>query len=365
MPLLERSEEFQLDLIDLECDFLCFPPESVLQAEEGLQFPRSILNPLTTEREAREKLLAGGYTIYQDLELPTSHGRLDFKAIHEPLVTDITERSKALLSGLSGFEHQYVTGNGSTEAIQRLMSAWIGSGKMTRLGILKGDYPGYEIEALAAGLPEDAIDEVDSLEAAGDSVEGRIFFISNPSAIDGNRHDTESWQSFVKTHKVVVDAAYMDLDTLKHPLDVSDQNIEAILTSPGNKPFGTVLERSPGIAYTREFVFSLFIARGYRPISRIITMAQLNRMFPPHEIALQHTAQQLTICSAIGGLASRFSRGDESLNIEPSHTYLMAHTEGELPPEFDALAKSLGKYSFRLSTAYAQLAAHNRAQNAA
>ncbi len=324
------GDPFQIDLRDLDPDFLCFQPKRVTEALGRLRFPRSILSPLTTEFEARDKLCESGYDIYQDLEIPTDRGRIDFKEVHVPLVELITERNNVLLPGLSDFEKQYVTGNGSTEAISRLMAGWVGDGKMTELGFIKGDYAGYEAEAVGLGIATHA---VDSLDEAGDPTEGRVWFISNPSAVDGNWHSHDVWQRFVEAgHAIVVDTAYMDLTADEHPLDVSARNIRAVVTSPSNKPHGLVLDRYPGIAYTREEVFSLFIARGFRPVERLINMAQLSDTFPPHAIAREHGARQHFICEAIGRITG--------VDTFASDSYLMAHNK---------------ERSFRLSTAFHQI----------
>ncbi|MBP9738612.1 hypothetical protein KBD20_02905 [Candidatus Saccharibacteria bacterium] len=328
----QAGDSFQVDLMDLNPDFLCFQPQRVTEALEELRFPRSILSPLTTEAELRDRLFEGGYVICRDLEVPTERGRVDFKEMHVPLVELITERNNALLPGLSDFEKQYVTGNGSTEAISRLMAGLVGEKKMTRLGVIKNDYPVYALEAIGLGID---VDSVNSLEEAGDPVEGRVWFVSNPSAVDGNWHSNEVWQGFVEAgHDVVVDAAYMDLTADEHPLDVSARNIKGVVTSPSNKPHGHVFDRYPGIAYTRGEVFSLFIARAFRPVERLITMAELNDIFPPHELAREHTDRQRLICAAIGRLT-----GVETF---ASDSYLTAHNK---------------ERSFRLSTVFALLQA--------
>lgn len=205
---------------------------------------------------------------------------------------------------------------------------------MTELGFIKGDYAGYEAEAVGLGITTYS---VDSLGEVGDPVEGRVWFVSNPSAVDGNWHSNDSWQRFVEAgHTIVVDAAYIDLTVDEHPLDVSAKNIKAVVTSPSNKPHGLVLDRYPGIAYTREEVFPLFIARGFRPVERLINMAQLNDIFTPHELAREHRDRQQLICDAIGRLT-----GVESF---ASDSYLMAYNDD---------------CSFRLSTAFHQLELHH------
>jgi hypothetical protein len=338
------SERLMVEHSDLIVPVLCYPFPEVRELLGDLQLSETFHMSTLTVPEARELLHEGGYSFSHDLEIPTDpNGHVDFEHIHEPMTARITERNEPLLPGLADFEKQYAT-HGSAEAIFRLMAGWSATGKMTELGFVKSDYDGYVLEAMGLNIP---IHDVPSLESMGDPVEGRIWFLSNPSAIDGNWHEDEMLQDFIAAgHNIVLDYAYGGLTPEEHPLDVSAPNIQAVLTSP-SKIFGAFNHRYTGVAYTREQVGSLVSTMWFKSVPALMDTLMLYETFEPQELPRQHKEKQQIICQAISELIGQ--------TIRPSDTILMANSDNDLPPEYGLFATGPGAYRFRLSKLFAQL----------
>jgi histidinol-phosphate/aromatic aminotransferase/cobyric acid decarboxylase-like protein len=199
---------------------------------------------------------------------------------------------------------------------------------MTELGIVEGEYPGYKFNADCFNPIKD-VTPVPSLEEAGDPVEGRVWFISNPSAIDGNWQDTEVLQRFIEAgHEVVLDYAYAGL-TIDvpdaEPIDLSAPNIKAILTSP-SKIFGVFNHRYTGVAYTREWIGPLYDTQTwFRGVPAMLDTPMLYETFRPHELPRKYQERQLKICQALADLIGQ--------EVRPSDAILTATIDGPFPAE--------------------------------
>ncbi len=340
------SERLIVEPNDLIVPVLCYPFPEVRELVGSLRLPETFHMSTLTVPEARELLDEGGYHFTHDLEIPTDqNGYVDFEHLQEPVTSRITERNEPLLSGLAGFENQYAT-HGSADAIFRLMAGWSRSGEMTELGFVQGDYDGYILEAIGLNIP---VHSVPNIEATGDPVDGRVWFLSNPSAIDGNWYDDYALQQFIEAgHEVVLDYAYGGLTPDEHPLDVSAPNIKAMLTSP-SKIFGVFNHRYTGVAYTREAVGSMVSTMWFKSVPALMTTLMLYETFEPRELPRLYREKQLVIARTLTELVGK--------TIEPSDNILMAHAEEVLPPEYGLFAIESGTYRFRLSKLFSQLEA--------
>lgn len=305
--------------------------------------------------EAANILHDGGYIVDPALELPAyDNGQLNLDSIHEPVIDRITQRNEPLLTGLFGFNEKYPT-HGSSMAIRALMAEWSRTGKMTELAVVGGEYEGYEFAAgdakhnLGLAIP---VHKVVSLEDASDPVEGRVWFVSNPSAVNGNWHDDEVWQQFVAAgHDIVYDAAYVGLTAENHPIDVSAPNIKAVLTSP-SKIFGTFRHRLTGIAYTREPVFSMIDTIWFKDVPALMATLILYETFEPNELPTKYKNDQLIICRS---LTDHFGK-----TITPSDAILLSNTNETLPPEYSHYKRKPGTYRFGLTKLFEQLELHKQ-----
>lgn len=353
----EQGGEFLIDKADLTPQVLCFPFPEVRETLNTLRLPEEFLLPTLTPSEAEDMLLTGGYTFEPGLVIPEdsrdSRGLVDFEAMHTPVINRIALRQEMQLPGLAGFEHRYPVA-GSSMSIHLLMAEWSRKAidPMTELAVIEGEYDGYAFSAAGLNLP---VYTVASLEEAGEPVKGRIWFVSNPSATDGNWHDQEAWQEFIAAgHDVVYDAAYVDLTADEHPLDVSADNIKAVITTP-SKAFGVFWNRLTGVTYTREPIISLIDTMWFKNVPALMDTLMLYETFEANQLPRQYSKQQQKICQALGELVGK--------DISPSDTLLLAHTDESLPPEYSHFSLGSGRSRFRLSTLFARLETWNQAND--
>lgn len=169
----------------------------------------------------------------------TVHG--DFFAAWERWV------SPALNVDLGQFAYRYPTG-GSSEAIREQIAYLLSQGKM--IAVFEGEYEGYEaiVKALGQSCKKISRDnwasELPLLNADTD-----IFFISEPSAIDGNVWC--EYPAFMsKTQelgiKVYVDLTYVGAALMPQPVELQYPNIEGIFFSL-SKVFGVYYHRVGGV----------------------------------------------------------------------------------------------------------------------
>lgn len=348
------GQEFTVDPADLVVPVLCYPFPEVRQLLGSLSLDQMFHMSTLTPAQAREMLYDGGYSFYDDLEIPvTVSGRVNFEEIHEPVAARITEYHQSDLPGLSDFANRYTTA-GSTEAMKSLMASWIARGKMTELGVVQGEYSGYSFIAAGLGITEGKTHRVPSLAEAGSPVNGRVWFVSNPSAVDGNWHDDDVLQNFIESgHEVVIDYAYGGLTPDQHTTDVSAPNV-TLVASP-SKMFGVFNHRYTGVAYTQEAELALMdTTTWFRGVEALMNTLMLYKTFKPHELPRKYQTQQRVICEALGRQAGK--------EIKPSDNILMAHANEALPDEFAASITAPGKHGLRLSTFFQQLEQYERIQ---
>lgn len=338
------SPESDIGFRDISPTVLNFPFTESSEILDSLRFPSKILTGIPAS-EASGLLHANGYTPDGPLVLPETDGKLDLDLAHFPMLDEIQKHYKDRLPGLPGFEHRYPM-PGSEASIQLLIAEWVSNGTMTELGVLEGDYFGYEHNAGIAGL-KDHIHAVRSLEEAGSPVEGRVWFLSYPSARDGNWLDTEVLQAFINAgHKVVIDYALGPSTTDPQSFDVSDENIIALLTSP-SKGLGVFDYRLTGEAFTRVQSEYLAGTLWFKSTPNIVATMALYNTLGLDTIPRLHKAKQLEACAALANLIG----GD----VMPSNSILMATTTTPLPPEYSYLALPTGEYKLRLTDVFAKL----------
>jgi hypothetical protein len=223
---------------------------------------------------------------------------------------------------------------------------------MQKVGLIRGDYLGYFGAAVTKGIE---VQWADSLQEVGEPEDGVVWFASNPSAINGNLYEPDVWQTFLDAgHKVVVDAAYIDLTVADNTVNVDSENVIAVITSP-SKPYGLVLDKYPGVVYTREKHNGLYLQKKFNNVPRLLTIMelQLHEEFAPHKIAELHHPTQFAICEDMSELT-----GGEVL---PSDATLIAHATGQLHEDYDSY-RTVNKlerpldYTFRLTREFARRA---------
>jgi hypothetical protein len=281
--------------------------------------PRFMQNTLPVD-EAQEYLKPYGFE--PPLELPMADdGSLDLDELHEPIIDRIQARVAESLPGIESFANRYPC-HGSSPAMFALIAEWHAQGKMDSLAVLDGEYEGYSAYAEALNVPTTRYASLSEHEP----IPGEVWFVSNPSAVDGNWIDDKKWQAFVEAgHEIVYDAAYVGL-TQDGIIDVSAANIRAVLTSP-SKIFGVFRYRATGITYTREPVKSMYGTKWFKDIEALLETLKLYESFEQNELPRRYADRQKKITQALSHYASA--------EIVPADVLLLANHDGQLPPEFD------------------------------
>lgn len=293
---------------------------------------RFMLNTLPIE-EAAEYLQT--YEFEPPLELPANEdGSLNLDELHGPVIDRIRTRQLESLPGLDSFKNRYPC-HGSSPAMFALIAEWHAQGKLDSIAVVDGEYEGYSAYAEALNIPVTKYESMEDHEP----VAGEVWFVSNPSAVDGNWVDTEKWQQFVAAgHEIVYDAAYVGL-TQGGQVDVSAPNIRAVLTSP-SKIFGVFRHRNTGVTYTREPVRTLYGTKWFKDIPALLDTLKLYESFETNELPHRYAEAQAKICKALSELACA--------DVTPADVLLLANSKDSLPGELDTFKRG-GGYRFGLT----------------
>jgi len=205
----------------------------------------------------------------QDLLLKSIFPGLD--NYHDDFINKFISCSKKYQRGLDDFTSKYFV-NGSSEAIFHLLVDAIFHNEGKPIYVFKGEYEGYkEYAKNIRGL----VTEIDKASNLDKLPLGR-WFISNPSAIDGNIIDNKFIDRICDLgHEVVLDISYIGT-TREYKFDLTHKNIIAVLASL-SKPFGLFYYRI-GIAFTRKQMPTLYPNKWFKNILSVtIGEALLNK----------------------------------------------------------------------------------------
>jgi histidinol-phosphate/aromatic aminotransferase/cobyric acid decarboxylase-like protein len=183
-------------------------------------------------------------------------GRQD--AMHRPFF----ERWRAwtAAAGVSlgdGFTHEYPTA-GASEAIHALLALHATRGGK-RIHVFAGEYEGYSV--LGQALALDAVVHSRDPERYRESISrgarpGDVFWISQPSSVDGNLWaGFDRFRGWLTTEapgvKLVVDVTYVGAVAVEPRIDLDHDVVEAVVFSL-SKPFGVYYHRIGGVVSRAE-----------------------------------------------------------------------------------------------------------------
>lgn len=251
---------------------------------------------------------------------------LDLDELHVPVQARIEAILAKRLTGLHTFAHRYPV-HGSSPAIFALLAEWKATGVLTSIAVLAGDYEGYRALAESLQIP---ITSYPSFENAKPR-RGEIWFTSNPSARDGNWIPAEEWSAFVASGcAVVVDAAYVGLTADDVSIDVSAQNILAVLTSP-SKIFGVFRYRLTGTTFVRAPITAMYANKWFKDIPALLQTLALYEQFADNWLPKSYRHWQHDICFHLEGVVEA--------PIHASDTILLASAQGPVAPRFDSFQR--------------------------
>lgn len=227
--------------------------------------------------------------------------------------------------GLDGdrFRFVYPTA-GSAEAIRESIAVQATANRAagTTLHMFDGDYEGYVAYARAHGVTVVPHDRDGYAESLASVAPGDTFYLSQPSAIDGNLWGGyDRLMTWLEAHHpaldVFVDLAYVG--TLRDGtarIATHYPNIRGIFFSL-SKAFGIFYQRIGGLFSDREWP-SLYANRlWFKNLVNLTLGEELMRRFRPHELPARYHPVQTAV---VAGLRERFGAG-----VEPSDSVLTAH----------------------------------------
>lgn len=224
-------KELDHDLMPMKAVYAYHFPEVRPKVDAVNKLPNQdrLVRTQTSVKEAQD-ILAPLFEV--PIELPeTAQGKINLDELHRPITERIVNVYSSLVHGIKEYPARYLTA-GSSEGIFHVMAELKAKGK-DNIYVLKGEYEGYK--EIAKQLNINPIEVEANQDAIRHLAQGE-FFVSNPSARDGNILDEDIVNSIVNYHHVHLDLAYVGA-TLPKVFEVGHPNIDTIFMSL-SKPFG-------------------------------------------------------------------------------------------------------------------------------
>ncbi len=296
-----------------------FPEVRSLLDDVSLTLPHSMYLVTTPAEEVRRKT---GILFNPPLDIPsTPQGYVDLDEIHVPVIERIVKMHSSLVPGLKNFKNSYPT-PGSSEGIFKLLAKAKAEG-VESIYVLDGEYEGY---GEYAG-PQDLgmrVDVIDPQRSDPRKLKPGLWFVSNPSARDGNIIPNEFINGLCDAgHKVVVDLSYVGA-TKPYQFDVSHENIPAVLMSL-SKPYGLFRFRI-GFTFSREPMHSLYGNKWFKDPERLLQGLKVVEELGPHG---NHSTRLYEKYRPVQGKIVDNINRECGLRMRSSDSMLLGHMPGE------------------------------------
>ncbi len=250
------------------------------------------------------------------------YGNVDLDEIHVPVIERIVDVYSGLVPALGDFAYSYPTA-GSSEGIFHALTKLMVEG-IDCINVLKGEYEGYSAQA---GNLRMEVNEVDLNETDISDVEPGYWFISNPSARDGNIIPNEFITELCeRDSKVFLDLAYAG-STRPYVFDVSHENVVGAFMS-FSKPYGVFRKRIGGFAFMRDEMPTLHGNKWFKDTDRLFAALKIAEDIGPCRLYDKYRPVQEAIVDAIN---------DElGLGMKVSDAFLLGYLEAEDAERLDA-----------------------------
>lgn len=229
---------------------------------------------------------------------------------HFPIIEKFIRYHSKTLPALRHFRFRYFT-SGASEGIFHLLVSIKTKNPNESIYVLKGEYEGYKEYAERIGLKVVEVEENENFF----SLKKGTWFISNPSARDGNIIPNHIINKICKYHKVIFDVAYVGL-TKENEFDISNKNIIAVVASM-SKPFGLYYYRV-GFTFSREPIETLEANIWFKNIFSLIIADRILDTIKPGYFYNKYREKQLKI---VKKLNKKYN-----LNLRASDALLLAKT---------------------------------------
>lgn len=263
-------------------------------------------------------------------------------AYHEEFFDVWHEWSKPVIDlDRAQFPFYYPTA-GASEPIRQIIFAHAANAwNPTNIMVFEGEYEGYKAMAEAAGLDCIEVDRDDWEDAASDGWgvwrnggdHDALFFISAPSAIDGN-----VWENFneflskMPKNSVVVDVTYVGaIGPGFERFNLNQPSVKAVVFSL-SKPFGAYYDRIGGV-FMREEDMGLFGNKWFKGLTGLrlgVRLMQFNDVFAMHRL---YSDLQAVKAAEVGNALS--------MPLVPSDVFILAN--GPSPDAYGEMGEYLGR----------------------
>ena len=225
----------------------------------------------------------------------------------------------------SAFPFRYPTA-GASEGIFKLMAEYLARADRPSIHIFEGEYEGFPAYAEALNIPCVRHDRADWEGVAKAIDRGALFWISQPSAIDGQvwPHFEPFVELFAAERPdvaVIPDLTYVGSVAREFEVALEAPNIPAFVISH-SKPFGGYYHRVGGV-FSRAECPSLFGNKWFKNLLSLAWGTEMMRRHPVFELPRRYRAVQEEAAARVGrslGLGA----------LEPSDVLLMASASAEL-----------------------------------
>src|SRR3989344_2541367 len=251
---------------------------------------------------------------------------------HKPVVIEYLKTFKNQLPGLEYYPFQYVTA-GASEGIFHLLARIAAFEPETPLYILQGEYEGYQGYGGNLGLKFQIVTPEQKVE----DLKPGIFFVSNPSARDGNIIPNEEIIKIGEAgHRINLDVTYVGL-TEPHEFMVTHPSIESVVVSL-SKPYGLYYYRF-GFLFSKKEYKTLEVNKWFKNVLTLeISRQALTRLKSSELAAIHRPTQKLALTKL---------KEDFGVTAFPSDVLLLAHAE--TAPETLEICNRKSNYRFCLT----------------
>ena len=231
----------------------------IREVETVLQDDMYVVNtPASKLKMDMETLFSPPLTVPEN-----EYGNANIDEIHVPIIERIVDAYSGVVPALGGFGYSYPT-SGSSEGIFHALAKLKVDG-VDCINVLKGEYEGYVAQA---GNLNMRVNEVDLDVTDVSEVNPGYWFVSNPSARDGNIIPNEFVDKLCELdNKVFLDIAYVGT-TKPYEFDVSHENVCGVFMS-FSKPYGVFRKRIGGFAFSRDEMPTLYGNNWFKDTERL------------------------------------------------------------------------------------------------
>lgn len=234
---------------------------------------------------------------------------------HNRIFDKLTDLRGEEVLGLRGFEQRYPT-YGSDHAICEYLTYLSVEEDVRSIYVLEDDYEGFTERARSRDMQAQVV------TAATDpkQLTPGVWFISNPSARDGNIISNETiYEILNQGHRVVYDLAYLGT-TDDWQFDLSHENVDGALIS-FSKPYGLFSHRI-GFSFFRRRVPSLEAnALWFKNIFGLTLALRVINTIDHHSYTATYKSLQRAIVNSVVE--------QTGLPLKPSNAFLLAYVSAD------------------------------------